>query len=126
MITVHVENDEKTFSSFDQAFHHFHMAVMALLERGTSWQMLETGCWMSLQVNESGVIGQLVMDWYQAKDYAHYLGLLSPDGKALRLPLRSLAPELTVCLFAGAALERNPTLISSLLGDSSVYSRKRA
>lgn len=122
MIKVRVVNDEGKFPTFEKAFEFMHTRVAQMVKGGTTWQMLETTCWMTLEVNESGQIGELFMDWYQARDFAHYLSLFEDEaGKKLKSPLPVIRPELTVAIFAGAEIERRPVIITSLLGERSRY-----
>jgi len=67
-----------SYPSFVDAFTEMYKQVKKCLEEGYSWQALETMNWIEI-TNEEDVIVS-VMEFYDAKDFACNIGLLT-DGK---------------------------------------------
>lgn len=73
-----------TFTTFTEAFTTFFNAVRALVNKGTSYQMLDTSCWIE-RGRPSGVQSMLgcgALDWYGSRDLAYSLGIMK-DGKLI-------------------------------------------
>jgi len=64
--------DVGTRSNFADAFRLFWEEVMKMLKEGSSWQVLETACW----IDNNGK----VLHFYEARDLAYDLGVLR-DGE---------------------------------------------
>ena len=69
--------DEGPFHTYVKAFANFFPRVTAMLSRGTSYQMLETACWIE------GNFGarRYPLAFYDARDLAYDLGILVGDGE---------------------------------------------
>jgi len=61
------------YDTFDEAFIEMYHRVKRDIEEGTSWQLLETACWIEAKTGE-------LMMFYEARDAACISGLLI-DGK---------------------------------------------
>ncbi len=73
--------DAGPFSSFNEAFTDFMTRVRALVESGTSIQVLESACYM---VMKHGEHSSLPLSFYRSRDYGFKLGLIDHEGE-LRL-----------------------------------------
>lgn len=93
-----------SYPTFDQAFKAFFDAVKAQVDGGTTWQVLETTCRMTCDLNISGQKYEMEMDWYECRDWAYHLGLMNE--KHLVDPLPEIKPELAFAAFAAAEKSR--------------------
>ncbi len=79
MFTVTVEFQEiGKFNTFKEAFKAFYEKVNETIQRGTSLMALEQTNFIEYTTQKGQ---QCVMDFYQAKVFAHEIGLLTEDGK---------------------------------------------
>lgn len=83
--------DVGTYDNFGEAFGAFHAAIQNLLAEGTSWQALETACWIDYK--------GLEMDFYEARDMA-YIWKLMEDGKLIGTETSAKEEELIRIGFA--------------------------
>lgn len=103
--------------TFEAAFVAFFDEVKAMVIRGTSWQVLETACWIE-GIFESEVNGKIArgpLYFYDAKDFAHDVGILvETDGKAVIAdPLPSVPLEKVIDVYTEACLEAEIALIDT-------------
>jgi hypothetical protein len=78
------------FDTFVEAFSTMFHKVKEIIERGTSWQSLETACWIDCN-------GKDELMFYDAKDLAYNIGLLK-DGE-LQDGVKELPPKLMEEIF---------------------------
>lgn len=101
----------KMFPSFTEAFLYFHDRIIKIVASGEmTWQELETACWMSMPRNLSGKLTDLILTWYEARDAAHWVDIMSA-GKLVTSP-PAIKPEVAFCLFLGAFYERSGYALS--------------
>ncbi len=69
--------DEGPFRTYAEAFANFFPRVTAMVSRGTSYQLLETACWIE------GDFGprRIPLMFCDARDLAYDLGVLVGDGE---------------------------------------------
>lgn len=92
MFKVMIEGKEVgSFRSFVEAFRAMFDRVEEMITRGTSWQMLETTCWIEKD-------GRYALGFYDARDLAYSMGLLKA-GK-LQDGAVDLPPEIMETAFA--------------------------
>lgn len=70
--------DIGSYPTFYEAFKAFYEAVKASIKEGTSYQALETACWIEHN-NEPLYL-------YQARDLAYKLGILKGEGDLQEVP----------------------------------------
>jgi hypothetical protein len=73
-ITFNLEQLEKNYETFEDAFIDFYYMIKESVSQGTAWQVLETMHWIQENNNEP-------LLFYDARDKAYKLGLLEKDGK---------------------------------------------
>jgi Asp-tRNA(Asn)/Glu-tRNA(Gln) amidotransferase C subunit len=64
------------FNSFLEAFRKFHEEVLKMVKEGTSYQVLETFCWIECE-------GRGPIFIYEIGDAAYSLGLMDEKGKLI-------------------------------------------
>ena len=55
---LHVTEDGAEYATFEEAFVAFFKAIMGIVSRGTSYQALETFCWIEGTFEFNGKTGQ--------------------------------------------------------------------
>jgi hypothetical protein len=63
------------YPNFKEAFIRMYLLVKESIEKGTSWQVLETMHWIE-EPNS-----KVILLFYEARDKANKMGLLTDDGK---------------------------------------------
>jgi hypothetical protein len=63
------------YPSFKEAFIRLYLLVKESMKEGTSWQVLETMHWIEEPNSNQPLL------FYDARDRAHKIGLLTDDGK---------------------------------------------
>ncbi len=82
MYQVRVGEDQQgPFEGFAEAFKVFFEGVIRMVEEGTSWQVLETYCWVEFTGEIRGGSIRFPIMWYDARDLGYDLGLLQGEGK---------------------------------------------
>jgi hypothetical protein len=99
-----------TYLSFKQAFTVFYESIKKVLEKGTSYQWLETTNFL-VNKNDPEIIQ--LMNFYEGRDSAYRLGLLV-DGK-IQADIAEPAPELVSREFEICTGKRNVTQTESLI-----------
>lgn len=75
--------DIGVFNNFPEAFKKFWTEVLKTLEEGTAWQVLETMHWITRISDKI----QLPIFFYDARDLAFDIGLLTPSGQPKTPPI---------------------------------------
>lgn len=102
--------------TFEAAFVAFFNEVKAMVMRGTSWQVLETACWIE-GIFESEVTGEICrapLYFYDARDFAYDVGILAAsDGKAVIAdPLPSVPLEKVANVYTEAGLQELVAIVN--------------
>lgn len=79
--------DVGVFNNFPDAFKKFWTDALKQLEKGTTWQVLETMNWITRISNT-----QLPILIYDARDLAFDIGLITPSGQPKTPPIINEAP----------------------------------
>lgn len=100
-----------TYPTFAEAFIKFFKDIKAMLDKGTSYQVLETACWIEMETTENDGPMRMIMNFYDARDLAYDLGLLVGNGQLVE-PAPEIAPDRV-----SAAFRRNTLAQASALVD---------
>ena len=73
-LVVEIE-DVGTFETFPEVFREFFKKVKEITSNGTSWQVLETMCWIERHYDENYNIVKYLY-FYEARDVAYQIGLM--------------------------------------------------
>ena len=73
---VFVTKDISEYPTFEEAFKAFFNEVRAMVTQGTSWQALETMCWIEGVFEVEGKTLRSPLYFYDARDFAIDAGLL--------------------------------------------------
>jgi len=73
--------ETEVHSSFKDALADFYACVNEAVEKGTSFQWLETAIWISVKDASAGLEAPIY--FYDARDVAFKYGLISDDGKTI-------------------------------------------
>ncbi len=73
---VFVTKDISEHSTFVEAFVAFFKAVTELIDQGTSYQVLETFCWIEGIFDFDGKIAKMPLHFNDARDFAYDVGIL--------------------------------------------------
>lgn len=74
---------EQRFRTFNEAFTAFYNGIHELLERGTTYQELETACWIAYEGYIDGQACRAAFGWYDVRDFAHEAGLITAQGELI-------------------------------------------
>jgi len=103
--------------TFEAAFVAFFNEVKAMIKRGMSLQVLETACWIEgiFESEVNGKITKAPLYFYDARDFAHEVGLLveSSDGQAVIAdPLPSVPLEKVIDVYTEAGLQELVAIVN--------------
>lgn len=83
MFTSTVELKNVPFTTFEEAFRDFFTRIKTMIAGGTSWQVLETSCWIEYLNEETNK--RIPALFYDARDIAYHVGLLAGEGELQEL-----------------------------------------
>lgn len=86
-VVIGLEPVGKPHETFEEAFREFFSEIEKLLAEGTSFQTLETACYIE-HVSE-----QTAMGFYDCRDLAYRIGLMYGEGKLADKPAIKLSEE---------------------------------
>ncbi|MES3004868.1 MAG: hypothetical protein V4690_01995 [Patescibacteria group bacterium] len=104
---VYVAGPISEHTSFEEALKSFFTAVMDMVEKGTSFQVLETGCWITGSFEmEDGKVHRAPLYFYDARDFAVREKVLVQNSrdKFMADPLPSIPAQKVYLLFIEAGL----------------------
>lgn len=90
MRMIPVGNPHKTF---EDAFRQFYAEVKKMLAEGTSWQVLETMCFIMYEFTEGRTEFYTMMGFYDCKDLAYQMGLMYGEGELAEKPSSPISIE---------------------------------
>ncbi|MBI2064899.1 MAG: hypothetical protein HYT62_02500 [Candidatus Yanofskybacteria bacterium] len=76
LFKVFVTKDISEHPTFEEAFRAFFNEVRTMVAQGTSWQVLETMCWIEGVFEAEGKTLRSPLYFYDARDFAIDAGLL--------------------------------------------------
>lgn len=75
-LTFNLKELDKEYNKFEEAFADFYFMVKESIREGTAWQVLETMHWIEDKDHPGPP-----MTFYDARDKAHKMGILTKDGR---------------------------------------------
>ena len=73
---LHVMENGAVYPTFEEAFVAFFRAIVEMVSRGTSYQALETFCWIEGTFEIDGKSVSAPLYYYDARDFAYDAGIL--------------------------------------------------
>lgn len=103
---VFVGNKVSEHAAFGEAFKAFFEAVKAMLRGGTSWQVLETACYIEGVFEAEDKTLRSPLYFYDARDFAYDRGLLVNNGGKVDLvdPIPDVPLDLVAARYAESGL----------------------